>query len=297
VETVGRKRKQALKAADAPAQPTRHSTRVTIAPSALPAKTQARTTRHSGSTVSVAELTSSALERTQATPGMAQIIVEHLMGEDAPDFVKGDTVETILERVADVPFKPDQRVPADIIALEASGTQIEYVTEAGTVAVKDQPKGYFRAKVERFQYLVEQQPDCMDMDGDAVHGRWFWPIDHAWIFGEPDKPQGWTTSLLSIVAIRLRSMILSDHVRLITGICDNPQPAGCYVNYADWIRMWNKSYGFCPFCNRDIWIGFDEECNDEDVPPEGQKATIQRLKNSIIHLRSNCHATLICLTL
>jgi hypothetical protein len=59
------------------------------------------------------ELTSSALERTQATPDMAQIIVEHLMGDEAPDFVKGDTVETILGRVADVPFKPDQRVPAD----------------------------------------------------------------------------------------------------------------------------------------------------------------------------------------
>lgn len=168
--------------------------------------------------------------------------------------------------------------------------------ESGLTRVQLMPNGADSySKVERFQYLVEQQPDCMDMDGDAVHGRWFWPIDHAWIFGEPDKPQGWTTSLLSIVAIRLRSMILSDHVRLITGICDNPQPAGCYINYADWIRMWNKSYGFCPFCNRDIWIGFDEECNDEDIPPEGQKATIQRLKNSIIHLRSNCHATLICL--
>ena len=167
--------------------------------------------------------------------------------------------------------------------------------ESGLTRLQLMPNGADSySKVERFQYLVEQQPDCMDMDGDAVHGRWFWPIDHAWIFGEPDKPQGWTTSLLSIVAIRFRSMILTDHVRLITGICDNPQPAGCYVNYADWIRMWNKSYGFCPFCNRDIWIGFDEECNDEDVPPEGQKATIQRLKNSIIHLRSNCHATLIC---
>ena len=162
------------------------------------------------------------------------------------------------------------------------------------VQLKKYGHGSF-SKVERFQYLVEQQPDCMDMDGDAVHGRWFWPIDHTWIFGEPDKPQGWTTSLLSIVAIRLRGMIATDHYRLITGICDNPQPAGCYVNYADWIRMWNNSYGFCPICHRDIWIGFDEECNDEDIPPEGQKATIQRLKNSIIHLKSNCHATLICL--
>jgi hypothetical protein len=92
--TVGQKRKPAVKAADAPEQLTRRSTRVTFAPSALPAKTQARTTRHSGGAVSVAELTSSALGRTQATPGMAQIIVEHLMGDEAPAFIKGDTVET-----------------------------------------------------------------------------------------------------------------------------------------------------------------------------------------------------------
>jgi hypothetical protein len=134
----------------------------------------------------------------------------------------------------------------------------------------------------------------MDVDRNAVHGQWFWPIDQAWIFGEPDKPQGWTKSLLSIISIRFNGMYNQDHYRLITGICDNPQPAGRYVNYADWISMWNKSNGFCSICNRDIWIGFDEECNDEDIPPQGQKATIQRLNNSIIHLRSNCHNTLIC---
>jgi hypothetical protein len=150
------------------------------------------------------------------------------------------------------------------------------------------------SKVERFQYLVEQQLDCMDVDRNAVHGQWFWPINQAWIFGEPDKPQGWTKSLLSIISIRFSGMYNQDHYRLITGICDNPQPAGRYVNYADWISMWNTSSGFCSICNRDIWIGYDEECNDEDVPPQGQKATIQRLNNSIIHLRSNCHNTLIC---
>ena len=141
-ETVGQKRKPAVKAADAPARLTRHSTRVTFAPSAPPAKTQARTTRHSGSTVSVAELTSSALERTQATPGMAQIIVEHLLGDDAPASLKGDTIESILERVTEVPYKPVLHQLADDVSPEASGTQIEYVTEAGTKAVKDQPKGY-----------------------------------------------------------------------------------------------------------------------------------------------------------
>ena len=150
------------------------------------------------------------------------------------------------------------------------------------------------SKVQRFQYLVEQQPDCMDVDRNAPHGKWFWPIDHEWIFGEPDKPQGWTKSLVWIIATRFSGTMHQDHLRLITGTCTNPQPAGRYINYADWISMWNKSKGFCPLCHRDIWIGYDEECNDEDIPPQGQKATIQRLDNSIIHLRKNCHDVLIC---
>ena len=169
--------------------------------------------------------------------------------------------------------------------------------ESGLTRVQLKPSGRASgsySKVERFQYLVEQQPDCMDVDRNAVHGQWFWPIDHAWIFGEPDKPQGWTKSLLGIMSHRFSGMMNYDHCRLITGVCANPQPAGRYINYADWISMWNKSKGFCPLCNRDMWIGFDEECNDEDIPPQGQKATIQRLDNSIIHLRNNCHDMLIC---
>jgi len=111
---------------------------------AQPAKPPVRTTRHSiqKGDISVAELAETALERGQATPSMAQIIVEHLMGDFAPDLLQGDTVDSILERVADVPYKPIQFTSADSIDLEASGTQIEYVTEAGTKAVKDQPKGY-----------------------------------------------------------------------------------------------------------------------------------------------------------
>ena len=101
-----------------------------------------RTTRHSiqKGDVSVAELAEQALERGEATPRMAQIIVEHLLGDDAPASLKGDTVECILERVAEVPYKP--RLPQFAENLEASGTQIEYVTKAGTKAVMDQPKGY-----------------------------------------------------------------------------------------------------------------------------------------------------------
>ena len=181
--TVGRKHKSAVKAADAPEQLTRRSTRVTFAPSAPPAKTQARTTRHSGGAVSVAELTSSALERTQATPGMAQIIVEHLMGDEAPAFIKGDTVETILERVADVPFRPDHLVPADVIALEASGTQIEYVTEAGTKAVKDQPKGYAQvmASPDRDEWLEASRQSFVGLKN--VRGNKMRRIEEATVEG------------------------------------------------------------------------------------------------------------------
>ena len=99
------------------------------------------------SPVSVAELAETALERGEATPSMAQIIVEHLMGDSAPDFLQGDTVDSILERVADVPYKPIQFPSAEAFNLEASGTQIEFVTKAGTKAVMDQPKGYAQVMV------------------------------------------------------------------------------------------------------------------------------------------------------
>ena len=56
--------------------------------------------------MSVAELAETALERGHITPNMCQIIVEHLMGDSAPASLQGDTVESILERVADVPYKP-----------------------------------------------------------------------------------------------------------------------------------------------------------------------------------------------
>jgi carbamate kinase len=57
-------------------------------------------------------------------------------------------------------------VPADVIALEASGTQIEYITEAGTVAVKDQPKGYAQvmASPDRDEWLDLRHVDVDDFD-------------------------------------------------------------------------------------------------------------------------------------
>ena len=131
---------------------------------AQPAKPPVRTTRHSiqKGDISVAELAETALERGQATPSMAQIIVEHLMGDFAPDLLQGDTVDSILERVADVPYEPIQFSSADSIDLEASGTQIEYVTEAGTKAVMDQPKGYSQvmASPDRDAWLEASRSRC-----------------------------------------------------------------------------------------------------------------------------------------
>ncbi len=147
VGKAGKAIKRAVKTADTPARQTRHSPNAPplAKPAAVPvppATPPVRTTRHSiqKGDVSVAELAEQALERGEATPRMAQIIVEHLLGDDAPASLKGDTVESILERVAEVPYKP--RLPQFAEDLEASGTQIEYVTKAGTKAVMDQPKGY-----------------------------------------------------------------------------------------------------------------------------------------------------------
>ena len=79
-----------------------------------------------------------ALERTQATPSTAQSIVEHLMGDRAPEFVEGDAVESILARVADKPYKPYHE---RVVEPEASATQLEYRTETGNIAYIDEPKG------------------------------------------------------------------------------------------------------------------------------------------------------------
>ena len=82
-------------------------------------KPPARATRHSPQRgeVSVAELAEAALERGEATPSMAQIVVEHLMGDGAPAFLKGDTVESILERVVNVPYTSVLRQSADAVDL------------------------------------------------------------------------------------------------------------------------------------------------------------------------------------
>jgi len=145
---------------------------------------------------------------------------------------------------------------------------------------------------ERLQHLVRQQPSCTTVDPNTEYGRWFSPIDDAWVFGTPEERHGWRRSLVTIISQRINNLYHSDQDNLICGSVDNPQPAGPYMNPADFIEMWNLSGGKCPSCGNDMWIDYDPGM--EDRPPIGNGASIQRLNNRIIHLRSNCANSLIC---
>jgi hypothetical protein len=145
---------------------------------------------------------------------------------------------------------------------------------------------------ERLQYLVRQQPTCTRVDWNADHGQWFFPIDDAWVFGAPDEKHGWTSSLVKLLQKRIENCMMHDQETLIGGTSANPQPAGRYINKADVISMWNKSGGKCPSCSHDIWIGYNPLLEDE--PPARRRATVQRLDDTIIHLRSNCANSLLC---
>ena len=144
---------------------------------------------------------------------------------------------------------------------------------------------------ERLKYLVDRQPSCLDVDWNADHGRWFWPIDANWLPSINEK-HGWTASLAVILRNRLSDMYSSDQDKLVSGACVNPQPPGRYMAPPDFIGMWNKSCGKCPTCPNDIWLGYDPTL--EDKPPGACLATVQRLDNSIIHLRQNCADLLVC---
>ena len=139
---------------------------------------------------------------------------------------------------------------------------------------------------------MSQQPSCTTIDPNTKYGRWFWPIDDDWVFGTPEERHGWRRSLVTIIRTRFSNLYHSDQVNLICGTCDNPQPSGPYITQADWIKMWNQSGGICPSCGNDMWIDYDPGM--EDPPPGASSATIQRLNNRIIHLRSNCADSLIC---
>ena len=145
--------------------------------------------------------------------------------------------------------------------------------------------------LSRLQYLVDQSPHCLDVDWTKQHGEWFWPIDQAWL-DSADEKHGWSQSLVRLIIHRISNAYHHDHVALVAGSCVNPQPAGRYLAPPDWIGMWNRSRGLCSTCSNHIWIGYDPMT--EDKPPDACRATVQRLDNSQIHLRSNCADVLIC---
>ena len=149
-------------------------------------------------------------------------------------------------------------------------------------------------RAARLQFMVRQQPECLQVDSTAEKGQWFCPVDEAWVFGTPDAKHGWKASLCTKITRIMAGLMHKDRLRLIARRnVQNPQPPGRYITPGDWIGMWNKSCGKCPTCPNDIWIGYDPE--HEAKPPGGCRATIQRLDNSIIHLHSNCAKVLICM--
>ena len=147
--------------------------------------------------------------------------------------------------------------------------------------------------LERLQYMVRQQPSCLHVDWNADHGQWFWPIDDNWLLSADDD-HGWKLSLTQLIKGRLDESYSRDQQRLVSGVCVNPQPAGRYLAANDWIGMWNRSCCKCPTCPNHMWIGYGPML--EDKPPNRCQATVQRLDNSIIHLRSNCADVLVCKT-
>ena len=90
--------------------------------------------------------------------------------------------------------------------------------------------------------------------------------------------------------------VLQRYASIITGACSNPQPSGRYITAADVIAMHNRSLGKCP-CGRDIFLLWDPAWDDdpENAPHSiHNKAEVQRLDNTVMHLVSNCTDSLVC---
>eukprot|EP00900_Chrysochromulina_parva_P019050 jgi/Chrpa1/27146/Chrysochromulina_OHIO_Genome00026624-RA len=86
-----------------------------------------RTTRHSKPTT-VAEVALAALEFVTVDSEMTQLIIEVLMGDNAPSMQTGDAPETILARVADTSFTGWNE---SIAWPKAEASMLEYNTEEG----------------------------------------------------------------------------------------------------------------------------------------------------------------------
>jgi hypothetical protein len=67
---------------------------------------------------------------------------------------------------------------------------------------------------ERLQHMVRQQPSCTTVDPNTEYGRWFSPIDDAWVFGTPKERHGWRRSLVTIIHIRLPNLYDTETIQL-----------------------------------------------------------------------------------
>ena len=151
--------------------------------------------------------------------------------------------------------------------------------------------------LQRLRYIIGLMPECLYVPQTADLGEYFWPIDEAWL-ESADQYHGWVKPLTYLIARRIESMMNSDSCRIIAGAAISPQPAGRYLNYADYASRWNASCGKCP-CGKNIFLGAEDtwlkDSRGQPIPPDGvSQACVQRMDTSIIHLEWNCAPTLIC---
>ena len=151
--------------------------------------------------------------------------------------------------------------------------------------------------LQRLRYIIGLMPECLYVPQTADLGEYFWPVDEAWL-ESADQYHGWVKPLTHLIARRIEYMMQSDSARIIAGAVSSPQPAGRYLNYADYISRWNASCGKCP-CGKNIFLGAEDtwlkDSRGQPIPPDGvSQACVQRMDTSIIHLEWNCGRTLIC---
>ena len=151
--------------------------------------------------------------------------------------------------------------------------------------------------LQRLRCVIGLMPECLYVPQTADLGEYFWPVDEAWL-ESADQYHGWVQPLTYLISSRIHSMMVTDSAQIIAGTVTTPQPAGRYLNYADYTSRWNASCGKCP-CGKNIFLGAEEswlkDRRGQPIPPDGvYQARVQRLNPSIIHLEWNCAPTLIC---
>lgn len=151
--------------------------------------------------------------------------------------------------------------------------------------------------LQRLRYIIGLMPESLYVPQRADLGEYFWPIDEAWL-QSADQYHGWVQPLTHLIGHRIQTMMDGDAARIIAGSVITPQPAGRYLNYADYTSRWNASCGKCP-CGKNIFLGAEDtwlkDRRGQPIPPDGVfQACVQRMDPSIIHLEWNCAPTLIC---